>query len=189
MSACSAGQISQTATQAAAINGNSAEAGALALRNVHVVYPADEEYSIEPGGTAQLAFSIVNTSAEQADRLTSISTDYASSVVLGERAGALEIPSQSTLASYPAESGVASEDVLIDDTTGSETDEGADLPADVTEVRLVGLQEGVRPGLTFPVTFSFENAGDVTVEVPVDAGHSLERQVSEKSGAEASGGH
>lgn len=52
LSACGAGQITQTSDQVAAINGTSTDAGTIALRNVHIIYPDSEEYSIEPGGTA-----------------------------------------------------------------------------------------------------------------------------------------
>ncbi len=52
LSACGSGQVSQTAVQQAAVNGNSADLGEIALRNVHIAYPpSSEEYSIEPGAT------------------------------------------------------------------------------------------------------------------------------------------
>ena len=85
LSACGAGQISQTATQVAAINGNQATSGDIALRNVHVVYPNSEEFSIEPGGDAELAFTAVNLSESKSDRLKSIKTDYAGSVKIDEK--------------------------------------------------------------------------------------------------------
>ena len=58
LTACGSGQISQTATQVAAVNGNSADVGDIQLRNVHVVYPNSQEYSIEPGGTVELGFTV-----------------------------------------------------------------------------------------------------------------------------------
>lgn len=73
-----------------------------------------------------------------------------------------------------------------------ERDQAAEVPSDVVLVTLDDLKEGVRPGLTFPVTFTFEKAGEVTVSVPVDAGHETERHVSDKSAgtqAEGGGGH
>lgn len=39
LSACGSGQVSQTAVQQAAVNGNSADLGEIALRNVHIAYP------------------------------------------------------------------------------------------------------------------------------------------------------
>ncbi|MBP0656566.1 hypothetical protein J8J20_22085, partial [Mycobacterium tuberculosis] len=41
LSGCSAGQISQTANQASAINGNFADVEEISLRNVHIVFPGE----------------------------------------------------------------------------------------------------------------------------------------------------
>lgn len=191
LSACSAGQISQTATQTAAINGNNANVGSLALRNIHLVYPDTEEYSIEPGGTAILSFTVVNESNENDDRLVSIATDYAGSVSISEQAGSREIPAQGSLAAVADPDSDADTDAVREaqaqEDTG--TTEGSTVPVDVLLVELEDLNEGVRPGLTFPVTFTFEKAGSVVVEVPVDAGPIRERHVSDKSPIEGEGGH
>ncbi|WP_072686868.1 copper chaperone PCu(A)C [Rhodococcus marinonascens] len=184
LSACSSGQITQTSSQVAAVNGNSADSGSIALRNVHVVYPNSDEYSIEPGGNAVLAFTAINNNESVADRLTGISTDFAQSVTIGTATGGLEIAPHTSLAAGPPVQ--AFEDSLV---ALNQSDENADAPTRVLLVTLDDLNEGVRPGLTFPVTFTFENAGDVTVSVPVDAGPETERHVSDKSpGGEAEGG-
>ncbi|WP_305093760.1 hypothetical protein [Prescottella sp. R16] len=174
LSACGAGQISQTATQAAAVNGNQATDGDIALRNVHVLYPNSEEFSIEPGGTAQLAFTAVNLSEFATDRLKSIKTDYAASVVIDDEAGTLEIKPQQAL-------GAGNPDVSVP--------EQAPEHLSLIDVTLEDIREGVRPGLTFPVIFTFENAGDITVQVPVDAGPKTERHESAMSPDVAEGGH
>ncbi|BCN67183.1 hypothetical protein RE943_06560 [Prescottella equi] len=166
LSACGAGQISQTATQVAAINGNQATSGDIALRNVHVVYPNSEEFSIEPGGDAELAFTAVNLSESKSDRLKSIKTDYAGSVKIDEKDGTLEIKPQFAL-------GAGNPDVSVP--------EEAPEHVSLIDVTLQDIREGVRPGLTFPVIFTFENAGDIVVQVPVDAGPKTERHESEKS--------
>ncbi|WP_337109644.1 hypothetical protein [Prescottella equi] len=166
LSACGAGQISQTATQVAAINGNQATSGDIALRNVHVVYPNSEEFSIEPGGDAELAFTAVNLSESESDRLKSIKTDYAGSVKIDEKDGTLEIKPQFAL-------GAGNPDVSVP--------EEAPEHVSLIDVTLQDIREGVRPGLTFPVIFTFENAGDIVVQVPVDAGPKTERHESEKS--------
>lgn len=174
LSACGAGQISQTATQVAAVNGNQASAGDIALRNVHVVYPNSEDYAIKPGGKAQLAFIAANLSESATERLQSIKTDYAGSVVIDTKAGSLDIKPQAAL-------GAGNPDVTVP--------EQAPETLSLIDVTLVNLKEGVRPGLTFPVIFTFKNAGDVVVQVPVDAGHGTERHQSEKSPDVAEGGH
>jgi copper(I)-binding protein len=179
LSACSAGQITQTATQVAAVNGNYANQGDISLRNVHILYPDSEEYSLEPGGKAALAFTAVNNNEEQADRLTKITTDAADSVTIAGEVGGRIIKPQTSLGA-----GTRAATVLDD-------------PEDPTQLILVVLNdinEGVYPGLTVPITFRFERAGDIVVSVPVDAGPKTERHESDKSGnADAkplgSGGH
>ncbi|PTR29046.1 hypothetical protein C8K36_103418 [Rhodococcus sp. OK519] len=174
LSACGAGQISQTATQVAAINGNQATSGDIALRNVHVVYPNSEEYSIEPGGNAALAFTAANLSESKTDRLKDIKTDFAGSVKIDKKDGTLEIKPQAAL-------GAGNPDVTVP--------EQAPEHVSLIDVTLEDIREGVRPGLTFPVIFTFENAGDIVVQVPVDAGPLVERHESDKSPDVAEGHH
>ncbi|RVW06808.1 copper chaperone PCu(A)C [Rhodococcus spongiicola] len=166
LSACGAGQISQTATQVAAVNGNKADVNDIAMRNVHVVYPNSEEYSLEPGGDVQLAFTAINLSEHQTDELTSIATDFAGSVTIDDLDGTLEIRPQQAL-------GAGNPDVTVP--------EEAPETLSLIDVTLEDITEDVRPGLTFPVVFTFENAGDVVVQVPVDAGPTTERHESELS--------
>ncbi|MFE7743867.1 hypothetical protein [Nocardia sp. NPDC057455] len=76
LSGCGAGQISQTADQVAAVNGNHADVGRIALRNVHIVYPAEgTAYNNAKGGKALIALSIINNGESVPDELTSITTD------------------------------------------------------------------------------------------------------------------
>ncbi|TSD45285.1 copper chaperone PCu(A)C [Rhodococcus sp. KBS0724] len=185
LSACGSGQVSQTAVQQAAVNGNSASVGDIALRNVHIMYPSSEEYSIEPGGTAVLAFTIVNESAETTDKLVSITTDYAASVVAGEEVAGLVIKPQTSLQAGELPAGESAEAEAEKQIANK--DQNTDAPAALLLVVLEDIKAGVRPGLTIPMTFTFEKAGPVTVQVPVDAGPQLERDVSEKSPVEGSG--
>ena len=161
LTACGSGQISQTATQVAAVNGNSADVGDIQLRNVHVVYPNSQEYSIEPGGTVELGFTAINSNSAVADELTGISSPEAQVTIVDEaESGSNEIAPLTALgAGSPA-------DVQLDDPL---------LPIQLIKVEMADISENVRPGLTLPVTFEFANAGEVVVNVPVDAGHELER--------------
>ena len=173
LSACGAGQISQTAIQVAAINGNNAEVGSIALRNVHVIYPNSEEYSIEPGGTALLGFTVVNLDTRTPDVLTDISTEFASSVNAEE----IEIAPQSSVIA-----GESTETARLDESPQpAQTQETPPDAPSIATVELVGLNELVRPGLTVPVTFSFAEAGDITVSVPIDAGPITPRDESDMS--------
>lgn len=77
LSGCSAGQISQSASQQPAVNGTLAWVGdptsGIALRNVHLRAPQTTDY-VQPGGDAELLFVAVNESAEKDDRLVSITS-------------------------------------------------------------------------------------------------------------------
>ncbi|EOM75229.1 hypothetical protein DW322_02060 [Rhodococcus rhodnii] len=190
LSACGSGQISQTATQVAAVNGNETEVGALALRNVHLVQ-TEPDAPTEPGGSANLAFWVTNTHPSLTDRLVSIDTDYADAVEIDEGTGSLELSGKGSLAAYPSPEDAPAADVVAQSEAESDTTNndvtGEPVPSGIIEVTLTGLSEDVRPGLTFPVTFEFERAGSVTIEVPVDAGPVLERYDSDFSGEHAEG--
>ncbi|MGU3432863.1 hypothetical protein ACNHUS_07570 [Actinomycetes bacterium M1A6_2h] len=166
LSACGSGKIAQTANQVAAINGNGANVANISMRNVHVAYPNSEEYSLTEGGKAELIFTAVNTSEQFSDTLRGIETEGAEQVTLVGTPGSIEIPAQAALAA-----GAPADQEPLDPTE----------PSSSVLVELDGLSADVRPGLTVPMTFSFERAGDVVVNVPVDAGPTP-RVVNEQSG-------
>lgn len=213
LTGCSAGQVSQTADQVAAINGNTADVGAISLRNVHIVYPEGERaHSV--GGSALVALSFINNSETVTDELTRITTDLGT-VKITPPAGSSAVtlaPQQTVVASTGAtatgssgEAGAAGENT----NTGSTTSAAPATPAptgaatsgtegnpDDPELRpatieITGLTKPISPGLTYTMTFEFEENGTVQVSVPVDAGTEAERVVNELSGPapEGSGGH
>lgn len=168
LAGCGAGQISQTANQASAINGNHADVGPIALRNVHVLYPDSQEYTNKIGGKAVLSFVAANNSASRPDKIEKITTDNATITITPQ--SRTEIPGGGALVA--AAKTPAPADQL----------QSADDPeATPVLVELTNLKADVSPGLTVPVTFTFEKAGDVTLQVPVDAGDSV-RHESDKSG-------
>lgn len=169
LSACGAGQIAQTATQVAAINGNNVDQGTISLRNVHIGYPDSDEFVLEEGGRAELLFTAINEDQVTPDRLTGIETEAATEVVFEGTAAAsgVEIPALTSLTGGLPVGSIAE----------------PDADSAYVEVVLEGLSDDVRPGLTVPMTFTFENAGDVVVDVPVDAGPVTERVSDEISGA------
>ena len=77
LSGCSAGQISQSASQQPAVNGTLAWVGdptsGIALRNLHLRAPQTNDY-VPPGTNAELLFVAVNESAALPDRLVSITS-------------------------------------------------------------------------------------------------------------------
>ncbi|MEV6274335.1 hypothetical protein [Nocardia sp. NPDC051832] len=200
LTGCSAGQISQTADQVAAVNGNSADVEKIALRNVHIVFPGNG-YTNVKGEKALIALSIVNLSETVADELTSVDTDLGPVKITppaGQSAFALKPQQNVVTATAPA--GAAAADSHGADSHGDShgaptttakpaTDDPAANPA---LIEITGLTKDITPGLTYKVRFNFKNNGTVVVDVPVDAADT-ERKVTDKSGpaeeGHGGGGH
>ena len=144
---CSAGQISQTASQEAAVNGNSANAKNIALRNVHLLATQTSDY-LQPGRTVPLVFVVANNSPDVNDKLVGITSDVGAVAMTGDAA----IPAGAALVVAAASGQV--------EAMGSATPAAAD----------VTLNTPITNGLSYDFTFSFEHAGKVTVAVPISAG-------------------
>lgn len=195
LTGCGAGQISQTATQVAAVNGNTANVGKIALRDVRILLPQSEEYNNAKGGKALLAFTAVNLGEYQEDTLVSIEAPELGSVKIDGKA---EIKPQATVvADKPKateakhdEHGAPAQAATEHDqhATQAPSDKVADPDANPLKIEITGLQKDITAGLTYPLRFNFKENGTVLVNVPVDAGAEKERAVSDKSGAEEKGG-
>lgn len=198
LSGCSAGQHSQTAAQVAAVNGNSADVGKIALRDVRILLPQSEEYNNAKGGKALLAFSAINLGEYKGDTLVSVEAPELGAVKIDGKA---EIKPQATIVAAGTEKaeadGHGTPAQNTGDSHGADThatptqapsDQVADPEADALKIEITGLQKDITPGLTYPVRFNFKENGTVLVNVPVDAGHELERAVTDKSGGEEKGG-
>ncbi|MFB7721088.1 hypothetical protein [Nocardia sp. NPDC056100] len=190
LTGCGAGQISQTAHQVAAVNGNSANVGKVALRDVRFLLPQTEEYDNAKGGKAVLAFSAANLSEANQDELVSVTTELGT-VKIGGKA---EVKPQTTLVADLAKKEAAP--AAGHDSHGTET--ASDNKATTTDpdahpllVEVTGLTKDVTPGLTYPVTFIFKEAGTVVVNVPVDAGPNNPRPepVNNETKSETKSGH
>jgi hypothetical protein len=171
--ACGAGQTSQTANQASAVNGTSATVGPLALRDVAVSFPESGDVAFDNGGPLKMSFLISNTSPDVADKLETIKFADGSGKVTID--GTTDIPATKSLrAGNPG--------LLL--TTSAEPEDPSEKRIDVT---LTGAGKAITPGLTVPLTFDFEQAGEVTVNVPVDAGPLLPRQDHPRGAEQAEG--
>ncbi len=177
LSACSAGQVAQTATQERDKVGAMAQVGDITLRQVNLAHPRSGSY--DAGDDAELTMAIVNT-GDEADTLVSVE---------GEGFGDVEIagtPSGTTSAS----------------TSASASDE-IELPADTTvfvgsddvTITLTDLDESLTVGQHLSLVLTFENAGEVTVMATVATpAEALEREEgfdfhhSEEEGAEGAEG-
>lgn len=166
LSGCGAGQVSQTATQEPAVNGTAGKAGPIVLRNVHISADQTSDY-IRPGAEAELIFVAANDSADVDDKLVSITSDVGTVTLTGGG----QIPANGTL--------------VVGSPDGQETALSAIEPADAAEAKLE-LSKPITNGLTYDFTFTFENAGEATVAVPISAGEQPRRD--EENGEEAGGG-
>ncbi|TQR87177.1 hypothetical protein D8S82_07190 [Mycobacterium hodleri] len=174
LSGCSAGQISQSASQQPAVNGTLAWVGdptsGIALRNVHLRAPQTTDY-VQPGGDAELLFVAVNESAEKDDRLVSIT----SSIGTVSLTGNLTVPAGGTLI-VGTPDGTPS---ALDATEGADTAEAS-----------VQLTKPISNGLNYPFTFTFERSGQKELNVPISAGETPRREAAVEAGSEAdTGGH
>jgi copper(I)-binding protein len=141
LSACSAGQVTQTATQQRDKTGGQAQVGALSLRQAQIESPRGGVY--DAGDDALLRLAIVNSGTED-DTLVRIAGDgFAEAEVRGSR---------------PA--GTSGIDIPIP--AGSAVFIGEDV-----RVVLTDLTEPLTTGQFIDLDLTFENAGEVTLQVPV----------------------
>ena len=167
LSGCSAGQVAQTASQQAAINGTAATVGDITLRNVHLRAPQTSDY-VRPGGEVELLFVASNESPDSADKLTSITSDFGTVSLSGDTS----LPAQDVLVVGEPDGQVAA----------LEQAEKADAAKAV-----VDLNKPITNGLTYDFTFIFEKAGKTTVPVPISAGEAPRRDASADASHEEGG--
>ena len=173
LSACSAGQVAQTATQQAAVNGTAATVGNIALRNVHLRAPQESDY-VQPGSEVELLFVASNESPDAADKLTSITSDFGTVALTGDTA----LPALDVLV-------VGEPDGQIAALEKAETADAAKA--------MVAINKPITNGLTYNFTFNFEKAGQTTVAVPISAGEAPRRDTagdaSHEKGGDTGGHH
>lgn len=167
LAGCGAGQVSQVATQAPAINGTEASVGTdpqIVLRNVHLqaVQTGDQ---IKPGTDVALKFAAVNDSITGTDKLTGITSEV----------GPVEI----TRATLPISIGPG-ESLMVGDPHGAK--ELGTIEELKSAYARVTLDKPISNGLKYNFTFSFAKAGDVTVSVPISAGLAPRQSVGSDSG-------
>jgi copper(I)-binding protein len=218
---CSAGQITQTDTQVAAVDGASGNAGPIAVRNVMLAFPPDGN-RYHDGDDVPLTFVIANT-GENTDKLLSIKSEAAEGEA--EIVGGKEIPSRyalqaeydpskaptktsapSSSSSAPSSTGAPSSSVSptsgapssapssssvaptsgsvspsssgsVSPSSGKPSGSSSAYPSasaipndlEVLHIRctLKKIKRDIVAAQTVKVTFVFEKAGSVTLEVPI----------------------
>ncbi len=143
LTACGAGQVTQTAGQQRDKVGAMAVVGQINLRAVEFAFPRGGVY--EDGDDADLRMAVINQSRED-DALVDIS---------GEGFGEVEIDDDSA-----GGNGSSSE---IEIPAG----EAVYIDGDNLSVSLTDLDDSLTTGQSLELTFTFENAGEVTVPVVV----------------------
>lgn len=168
LSGCGAGQVSQTAMQEPAVNGTSANIGDVALRNIHVQVTQTSDF-VQPGTDVELVFQASNQSREHDDKLVSITSEVGSVTLTGDTT----LPAGGVLI-------VGAPDGQITPLESVEAAEAAEAS--------VSLTKPITNGLTYEFTFTFEKAGEGSVQVPLSAGEAPRREAVRDTGGH-SGGH
>ncbi|MGY1842443.1 copper chaperone PCu(A)C [Modestobacter sp. SYSU DS0875] len=148
--ACSAGQVAQTAEQERDKVGAMASAGDLRLRALNLAYPPGGTYS--SGSDARLVGAVAS-SGNTEDTLVSIEGDAFDGVEVVDPSAA--VPAAAASGSDELDLTVPPQGILLL-TSG-----------DGPTITLTGLDEELGVGQYIDVTFVFEEAGEVTVPVPV----------------------
>lgn len=147
---CGAGQITQTSSQAAGVNGVSAGTNGIVVRNALIQFagaPGDGS-AYQRGSDAPLKMAIVNE-GNAGDRLVSASSPVAASVLI---LGDTSLPPNHTLSAGNVRGGA-----------------GVRLP-DTNQVQLIlfNLRQDLKPGgILYEVVLVFEKAGTLRLQLPV----------------------
>jgi copper(I)-binding protein len=186
LSACSAGQVTQTATQERDKVGAMAQIGDLTIRAVRLEAPRGGAY--DRGDDAELQMAIVNA-GDEPDALVGISGAGFEDVEFDSGSTASATASPSAPASPTATSG-----------SGTSSDSKIEIPArstvfigtDGASVTLTSLDQPLTTGQYLELAFEFEKAGEVpllvtvaTPEESVERGEAFD--FHQEEGAEAHG--
>ena len=150
LAGCGAGQVSQTAMQESAVDGNAAVINNVALRNVRIQALQTGDF-LRPGATVDLTPVVVNQSPDAADKLVGITTDIGNVTVTGNP-------------TLPAGG------VLFIGSPNGQNKKAVDAVEDADSVKAtVALSKPITNGPNYNFSFDFEKAGSVTVAVPISA--------------------
>jgi hypothetical protein len=176
LTACSAGQVTQTSKQVSAVPGVNATVGAapnggpiIALRNVMFAYKDTAGFPV--GGKAPLIVRLFNETAVPL-KLTGVDAPEFGQVVLSGKASeqvgstgepsseAPGTPSPGASETPSAPAGDADISVLIPPHGYTEL-----VPGEGAFLQIAGLKQKIAPGDVVPVTFTFSNGSSVTLNI------------------------
>jgi copper(I)-binding protein len=144
--ACAAGQHAQTAYENPTVDAAAASIGNIQLRGIAIDAPTGTT-SYQAGSDASLTLVMVND-GRRADQLTSITS-----------------PAFTSWSAAPSQGPVSLSSAAVNVPPGTRVGFGTPEATDV--LTLVNLKQSIFPGTNVALTFSFQNAGTVTVSVPV----------------------
>jgi copper(I)-binding protein len=150
LAGCSAGQLSQTASQESAVDGNAAVINNVALRNVRIQAQQYTDF-LQPGTTVDLVLVVVNQSPDVADKLVGVTTDIGTVTVTGDPT----LPAGGTL--------------FVGTPNGLNNKAAAAVEAADSVKATVELSKQITNGPNYNFTFKFEKAGSVSLQVPISA--------------------
>jgi copper(I)-binding protein len=163
LSACSAGQVTQTATQERDKTGGQAQVGDLTLRQAELESPRGGAY--DAGDDPELRLAIVNPGTED-DTLVAIEGD-----------GFAEAEVRSTpAAGTPTTTPTPTPTTTATPTTGAGAGTGTEIPVPAESTVYIGedvrvvltdLEEPLTTGQYLDLDLTFENAGEVRLQVTV----------------------
>lgn len=154
LAGCSAGQLSQTASQESAVDGSSAVIkkgqNDIALRNVRIQAQQNTDF-LHPGATLDLVLVVVNQKPDVTDKLVSVTTDIGKVTVTGDP----------TLAPGGT--------LFVGTPNGQNSKAVAGVEAATFAKATVALIQQITNGPNYSFTFTFEQAGSVSLKVPISA--------------------
>jgi hypothetical protein len=150
LAGCGVGQLSQTASQESAVDGNHAVIDNVALRNVRIQALQHSDF-LRPGATVDLVLVVINQSPDVTDKLVGISTDIGKVTVTGDPT----LPAGGTL--------------FVGNPNGQNRKAVDDVEAADSVKATVVLDKQITNGPNYNFTFNFEKAGSVSLAVPISA--------------------
>jgi copper(I)-binding protein len=155
LTACSAGQVTQTATQERDKTGAQAQVGDLSIRAAQLDAPGSGGY--ESGDDADLQVAIVNGGTES-DTLTGVDGEGFDSAEISSSSSSSASASSTSSAATSSSSG-GSEEIEIP------AGQSVFIGGDEYTITLTGLDESLNTGQYLEVTLTFEKAGSITIPV------------------------
>ena len=150
LAGCGVGQLSQTASQESAVDGNHAVINNVALRNVRIQALQHGDF-LRPGATVDLVLVVINQSPDVTDKLLGISTDIGKVTVTGDPT----LPAGGTL--------------FVGNPNGQNRKAVDAVEAADSVKATVALDKQITNGPNYNFTFNFEKAGSVSLAVPISA--------------------